>query len=162
MSTKTILYEHVWCTTQLAKLNFNHSHGRTHSWRFSTFYKIPGTALRMGQTSKKLLFLSQPRVLFFSPSAAEMLESNFSFRERVQNKLLKIKFFILQPCVKHIVEHARTIFCVKLSINNHIVSLIHKSHIMRTCLMHHAAYKVEYSTIQTVVLTPDVFQLLNI
>ena len=30
----------VWCTTQLAKLSFNHSHGRTHSWRFSTFYKI--------------------------------------------------------------------------------------------------------------------------
>ena len=38
-STKTILYERVWCTTQLAKLSFNHSHGRTHSWRFSTFYK---------------------------------------------------------------------------------------------------------------------------
>ena len=29
----------VWCTTQLAKLSFNHSNGRTHSWRFSTFYK---------------------------------------------------------------------------------------------------------------------------
>ena len=27
---------------QLAKLSFNHSIGRTHSWRFSTFYKIPG------------------------------------------------------------------------------------------------------------------------
>ena len=25
---------------QLCKLSFNHSHGRTHSWRFSTFYKI--------------------------------------------------------------------------------------------------------------------------
>ena len=37
---KNILYERVWCTTQLAKLSFNHSHGRTHSWRFSTFYKI--------------------------------------------------------------------------------------------------------------------------
>ena len=23
----------IWCTTQLAKLSFNHSHGRTHSWR---------------------------------------------------------------------------------------------------------------------------------
>ena len=30
--TKTILYERVWCTTQLAKLSFNHSNGRTHSW----------------------------------------------------------------------------------------------------------------------------------
>ena len=30
-----------WCTTQLAKLSFNHSNGRTHSWRFSTFFKIP-------------------------------------------------------------------------------------------------------------------------
>ena len=42
------------------------------------------------------------------------------------------------------IEHARTIFCVELSINNHIVGLIHKSHIMRTCLMYHAAYKVEF------------------
>ena len=31
--------ERVWCTTQLAKLSFNHSNGRTHSWRFSTFCK---------------------------------------------------------------------------------------------------------------------------
>ena len=29
--------ERVWCTTQLAKLSFNHSIGRTHSLRFSTF-----------------------------------------------------------------------------------------------------------------------------
>ena len=32
--------ERVWCTTQLAKLSFNHSNGCTHSWRFSTFYKM--------------------------------------------------------------------------------------------------------------------------
>ena len=31
--------ERVWCTTQFAKLSFNHSIGRTHSWRSSTFYK---------------------------------------------------------------------------------------------------------------------------
>ena len=37
---KTIWYERVWCTTQLAKLSFNHSHGRTHSWRFSTSYIV--------------------------------------------------------------------------------------------------------------------------
>ena len=30
--------ERVWYTTQLAKLSFNHSIGRTHSWRFSTFF----------------------------------------------------------------------------------------------------------------------------
>ena len=30
--------ERVWCTTQLAKLSFNHSIGRTHSWRFSFFF----------------------------------------------------------------------------------------------------------------------------
>ena len=41
-------------------------------------------------------------------------------------------------------EHARTIFCVKLSINNHIVRLLHKNHIIRTCLMYHAACKVEF------------------
>ena len=29
--------ESVWCTTQLAKLSFNHSIGRTHSWRSTTF-----------------------------------------------------------------------------------------------------------------------------
>ena len=27
------VFQRVWCTTQLAKLSFNHSHGRTHSWR---------------------------------------------------------------------------------------------------------------------------------
>ena len=32
--------ECVWCITQLAKLGFDHSIGRTHSWRFSIFYKI--------------------------------------------------------------------------------------------------------------------------
>ena len=38
----------------------------------------------------------------------------------------------------------RTIFCVKLSINNHIVGLVHKNHIIRTRLMYHAACKVEF------------------
>ena len=42
------------------------------------------------------------------------------------------------------IEHARTIFCVKLSINNHIVRLVHKNHIIRRCLMYHAACKVEF------------------
>ena len=32
--------ERVWCTTQLETLSFNHSIGRTHSWRFPTFHKI--------------------------------------------------------------------------------------------------------------------------
>ena len=32
--------ERVWCTTQLAKLSFNYSIGRTHTWRFSIFNKI--------------------------------------------------------------------------------------------------------------------------
>ena len=35
------------------------------------------------------------------------------------------------------------IFCVKLSIN-HIVRLVHKNHIIRTCLMYHATCKVEF------------------
>ena len=51
-------------------------------------------------------------------------------------------------------------FCVKLSINNHIVGLVHKNDIIRTCLMKHAACKESWvSTIQTIVLTADVFQL---
>ena len=70
-------YERVWCTTHLAMLGFNHSNGRTHSCRFSTFY--------------------------------------------------------LKKCVS-----------VKLSINNHIVRLVHKNHIIRTRLMYHAACKVEF------------------
>ena len=48
---------------------------------------------------------------------------------------------------------------VKLSINNHIEGLVHKNHVMRTCLMYHAACKVEFQIIQTVVLTADIFQL---
>ena len=37
-------------------------------------------------------------------------------------------------------------FLVKLSINNHIVGLliVHKKHIMRTCLMYHATCEVEF------------------
>ena len=57
------------------------------------------------------------------------------------------------------IEHARTIFCVKLSINNHIVGLVHKIRIIRTCLMYHAACKVEFQPFKQVVLTADVFQL---
>ena len=38
--------ERVWCTTQLAKLSFNDSIGRTHSWRFSIFYKIVVVGVR--------------------------------------------------------------------------------------------------------------------
>ena len=44
--------------------------------------------------------------------------------------------------IKH--EHARTIFCVKLSINNHIVVLVHKNHIIQTCMMYHAACKADF------------------
>ena len=51
------------------------------------------------------------------------------------------------------------IFCVKLSINNHIVGFVHKNHITRTCLMYDAACKVEFQPFKPVVLTADVFQL---
>ena len=44
IGTNGVSYEVFWyfhfVYMQLAKLSFNHSHGRTHSWRFSTFYKI--------------------------------------------------------------------------------------------------------------------------
>ena len=49
MFTKTVIQmkyrirtsnKRVWGTTQLAKLRFNHSNGRTRSWRFRTFRKI--------------------------------------------------------------------------------------------------------------------------
>ena len=38
---------------------------------------------------------------------------------------LPLQFYILH---KDKTEHARTIFCLKLSINNHIVRLVHKKH----------------------------------
>ena len=56
-------------------------------------------------------------------------------------------------------------------INNHIVRLVHSQkpyckwniesarRTNWTCLMYHAACKVEFSTVQSVVLTADVFQL---
>ena len=37
-------------------------------------------------------------------------------------------------------------FCVKRSINNHIVRSVHKKHIIRTCLMYHAACKVAFQS----------------
>ena len=56
-------------------------------------------------------------------------------------------------------ENARMIVCVKLSISNHLVCLVHKKHIIRTCLMYHAACKIGFQPFKQVVLTADVFQL---
>ena len=58
--------------------------------------------------------------------------------------------------IKH--RNARTTLCVKLSINNHIVCLVHKNDIIRTCLMYHAACNIEFQPFKQVVLTDDVFQ----
>ena len=41
-------------------------------------------------------------------------------------------------------QSTRERFFVQLSISNHIVGLVHKSHIVRTCLRYHAACKVEF------------------
>ena len=58
---RTIICVNVWCTTQLAKLSSNHSHGRTHSWRFSTFYKkyfeVNAFQSTTGTTSTSQFFL---------------------------------------------------------------------------------------------------------
>ena len=54
--------------------------------------------------------------------------------------------------------HARTIFCLKVSINNHIVGLVHKNHIIRMRLMYHAAFKVEFQPFKRL-YSADVFQL---
>ena len=45
------------------------------------------------------------------------------------------------------------------SINNHIVGLVHKKHIIRMSLMYHADCKVEFQPFKTVVLTAEVFQV---
>ena len=54
------------------------------------------------------------------------------------------------------------IFCVKLSINNHIVGLIHKKHIIRTCLMYHAACKVEFQPFKRLYSQLTFFNFLKI
>ena len=55
LRTSNLPRVNIWCTTQLAKLSFNHSHDSTHSWRFSTFYKkyctwYPGTWYQVNGT----------------------------------------------------------------------------------------------------------------
>ena len=40
--------EHVWCTTELSRWSFNHSIGRTHSWRFFFFFFLQYSAVRYG------------------------------------------------------------------------------------------------------------------
>ena len=59
-------------------------------------------------------------------------------------------------------EHARTIFCLKVSINNHIVGLVHKNHIIRTRLMYHAACKVEFQPFQRLYSQPTFFDFYEI
>ena len=49
--------------------------------------------------------------------------------------------------------------CVKLRVNNHIVGLVHKNHIIRTCLRYHAACKVDFQPFKQVVLIADDFQI---
>ena len=52
-------------------------------------------------------------------------------RTRVHTGTLTDFFFgmyQLETRLARKIEHARTIFCVKLSINNHIVGLVHKNH----------------------------------
>ena len=46
----------------------------------------------------------------------------------------------------------------KTQYNNHIVCLVHKNHIIRTCLMYHEACKIEFQPFKQVVLIADVFQ----
>ena len=53
-------------------------------------------------------------------------------------------------------------FCVKPSINNHIVGLVHKKHTRYYTNVYDVPRSLQmlsFSTIQTVVLTADVFQL---
>ena len=54
------------CTTQLAKFSFNHSNGRTHSWRFSTFYKILRAVYSVIRRDKS--FLSMCGIFFVRSS----------------------------------------------------------------------------------------------
>ena len=62
-----------------------------------------------------------------------------------------VRFHTVVFLIQYILHKDKTLntrerFLVKLSINNHIVGLLilHKKHIMRTCLMYHAACKVEF------------------
>ena len=51
-------------------------------------------------------------------------------------------------------------FCLKLSINNDIVGLVHKTHITRTCLMYHAACRVEFQPFKRLYLQLTFFDFL--
>ena len=79
--------------------------------------------------SSKLIFAK--REIHFeanSQAACEIVRSRVSR----QQLILNFSFF------------PRTTIFVKLSINKHIVGLVHKNHVIRTCLMYHAACKVEF------------------
>ena len=58
--------------------------------------------------------------------------------------------------IKHSTR-ADDILC-KTEENNHL-GLVEKKHIIRTCLMYHAACKVGFQPFKQVVLTADVFQV---
>ena len=62
---KLSINNRVRCTTQLAKLSFNHSNRRTHSWRFSTFEKkYMNTTIRLHITGEPTLYIR--RVLVYA------------------------------------------------------------------------------------------------
>ena len=80
--------ERVWCTTQLAKLSFNHSIGRTHSWRFYIFYKIrrqPASAVSLLQKTPAsceiLLYCSATKL-----KSQLYIRKNHSFSRSVQQQ----------------------------------------------------------------------------
>ena len=58
--------ERVWYTTQLAKLSFNHSIGRTHSWCFSIFCKNKKQALNVSKVSARSVLSYYMRLRFRS------------------------------------------------------------------------------------------------
>ena len=79
--------------------------GRTHRWHFSTF-------------TENMFFIVEKRQLWVQPFEWETTAVNTT--DIIINKCIEKRQLW--------VEHARTIFCVKLSINNHIVGLVHKHH----------------------------------
>ena len=80
--------ERVWCTTRLAKLNFNHSIGRTHSWRFPIFNKMK--CCRISPSNHRICCITQLAKLSLNHSIGRSHSWRFSISyNRVRKYVFK-------------------------------------------------------------------------
>ena len=114
--------------------------GTETKWKDALVLLVNGTWKRelFSMTVEKRLGTGSWRVVRSLIQLLMVMENRPADPGSIQGSHRRISFIRIN------IEHARTIFCVKLSINNHIVGLVRKKHIIRTRLMYHAACKVEF------------------